>query len=311
MIKRVIKFFLIPSFLWGDAHIFLYHRFNDSKHSYTNTSTKVLIRQFEYLKKHNYKVVNSKTLLRKAKNGENVDKLVALHIDDSFKSFYKNGFPIFKKYHYPFTLFVYVEGTDKNWKDFMNWKEVREVSQYGEIQVHSYAHPHLPKLSNLEIISDTEIANQILRGKAYKIDSYAYPYGEYSERVKKILSPIFKYIYNQNEGGIDKDVDFKDVPRIALTGDVKIASKLKIKNLKLKKFEVIVKNGKIEKILAIFNKSIKYIDIYITNKGWERIQVKDNYLEYYPNFKLTKFRNRVILKYQNEIKVKMICYNNR
>ena len=143
-----IFLFLLPLLLWGDGHIFLYHRFDDFRHPYTNTSTKVLIRQFEYLKKDGYTVVDSKILLQKAKNGENVDKLVAFQIDDSFKSFYQKGFPIFKKYHYPFTLFVYVEGTDRRWGDFMDWDMVREVAKYGDIQLHSYSHPHLTKLSN-------------------------------------------------------------------------------------------------------------------------------------------------------------------
>ena len=299
-----IILFLLPLFLWADGHIFLYHRFDDPKHSYTNVSTKVLIRQFEYLKTHGYKVVDSKVLLKKAKNGENVDKLVAFHIDDSFKSFYQNGLPIFKKYHYPFTLFVYVEGTDRHFGDFMNWKQIREVSKYGNIQSHSYSHPHLTKLNDIEIISDTQKSLDILRSKAYKIDSYAYPYGEYNKRVKNLLSPLFKYIYNQNEGAIDSLVSLQDVPRIALTGDVKIASRLKIKNLKVKNFEVKIQNNKIIKISG--KVPYKKIEVYITKLGWKWIKTKNGYFEYFPNFKLQKFRNRVILKYNNEIQAKMI-----
>ena len=299
-----ILFFLLPLFLWGDGHIFLYHRFDDPKHSYTNVSTKVLIRQFNYLKTHGYKVVNSKELLRKARNGENVDKLVAFHIDDSFESFYKNGLPIFKKYNYPFTLFVYVEGTDRRFGDFMDWEQIREVSKYGDIEAHSYAHPHLTKLNDIAIISDTQKALDILRSKAYKIDSYAYPYGEYNDRVKKLLSPLFKYIYNQNEGAIDKNVDFKDVPRIALTGDVKIASRLKIKNLKVIDFKVERKGNIITKISG--KVPYKKVEVYITKLGWRWVKTKNGYFEYYPNFKLKKFRNRVILKYNNEISAKMV-----
>jgi peptidoglycan/xylan/chitin deacetylase (PgdA/CDA1 family) len=299
-----IFLFLLPLLLWGDGHIFLYHRFDDFRHPYTNTSTKVLIRQFEYLKQNGYKVVDSKILLQKAKNGENVDKLVAFQIDDSFKSFYQKGFPIFKKYHYPFTLFVYVEGTDKRWGDFMDWDMVREVAKYGDIQLHSYSHPHLTKLSNIEIIDDTQKGLNILRAKAYKIDSYAYPYGEYNDRVKNILSPLFKYIYNQNEGAIDKNVDFKDVPRIALTGDVKIASRLKLKNLKVKNLTIKRDGNKIVKISGYI--PYKKVEVYITNLGWKWIKSKNGYFEYYPNFKLQKFRNRVILKYNNQIYAKMI-----
>jgi len=299
-----IFLFLLPLFLWADAHIFLYHRFNDHRHLYTNTDTKVLIRQFEYLKTHGYKVVDSRVLLTKAKNGENVDKLVAFHIDDSFKSFYKYGLPIFKKYNYPFTLFVYVEGTDKHFGDFMNWKQIREVAKYGDIECHSYAHPHLTKLNDIQIIDDTQKALDILRSKAYKIDSYAYPYGEYNKRVKNVLSPLFKYIYNQNEGAIDSTVDIQDVPRIALTGDVKIASRLKIKNLQVENLQVQRNGNIITKISG--NVSHKKVEIYITKLGWKWVKTKNGYFEYYPNFKLKKFRNRVILRYGNEMKGVMV-----
>jgi len=300
----MILLFLLPILIWADAHIFLYHRFDDNRHAYTNTSTKTLIRQFEYLKKHGYKVVDSKILLEKAKKGENIDKLVAFHIDDSFKSFYRHGFKIFKKYHYPFTLFVYVEGTDRHFGDFMDWKEIREIAKYGDIQFHSYSHPHLPSLSDLEIISDTQKGLDILRSKAYIIDSYAYPYGEYNDRVKRLLSPLFKYIYNQNEGAIDKNVDFKDVPRIALTGDVKIANRLKIKNLPVKDFKVIVKNNIIKTIQGFV--PYKKIEIYITKYGWKWVKTKNGYFSYSPNVKLQKYRNRVILKYNSQIQAKMI-----
>jgi len=299
--------FLLPLLLWGDGHIFLYHRFGDSKHSYTNTSTKVLIRQFEYLKQNGYKVVNSKTLLQKAKNGENVDKLVAFQIDDSFKSFYQNGFPIFKKYKYPFTLFVYVEGTEKKWKDFMNWDMVREVAKYGDVQFHSYSHPHLTKLSDIEIIDDTQKGLDILRGKAYKIDSYAYPYGEYDNRVKKVLSPLFRYIYNQNPGAIDKSVDFKDVPRIALTGDVKIAKKLKLKQLKVRELKIERDGDKIVKISGYV--PYRKVEIYITKLGWKWVKTNNGYFEYRPNFELKQFRNRVFLRYNNQIISKMVLKN--
>ena len=301
---RIVFLFLLPLFVWGDGHIFLYHRFDDAKHPYTNTSTKVLIRQFEYLKTHGYKVVDSKVLLQKAKNGENVDKLVAFHIDDSFKSFYKNGLPIFKKYHYPFTLFVYVEGTDKRWPDFMTWKQVRETAKYGNIECHSYSHPHLPKLNDIEIIADIQKSLNILRSKAYIIDSFAYPYGEYNERVKNILSPLFKYIYNQNEGGINKYTNFKDVPRIALTGDVKIANRLKIKELQVKNFKIIRDKNKIIKVSGY----VKYpvINFYLTKYGWKRLKTHNGYFEIKLNFDLKKYRNRVIIKYGNNLFIKMV-----
>ena len=299
-------FFFLPLFLWADGHIFLYHRFNDFRHPYTNTSTKELIKNLNYLKKHNYKVVNSKILLKMAKEGKNIDKYVSFQIDDSFKSFYKNGFPLFKKFHYPFTLFVYVEGTDRHFGDFMTWKMIREVKKYGDVELHSYAHPHLTTLTNKEILEDTTKAFKLFnKNMGYALDSYAYPYGEYDKRVQKVLLNFgFKYIYNQNEGGINRDTSFVDVPRIALTGDVDISKKLNIKEMKVKNFTLIRDKNRIKKISAVV--PYKKIEIYITKLGWKWIKTKDGYFEYSPNFKLQKFRNRVIFRYNNEIYIKMI-----
>jgi peptidoglycan/xylan/chitin deacetylase (PgdA/CDA1 family) len=301
-----IIFFFLPLFLWADGHIFLYHRFDDFRHPYTNTSTKELLKNFKYLKEHNYKVVNSKTLLKMAKEGKNIDKYVSFQIDDSFKSFYKNGFPLFKKFHYPFTLFVYVEGTDKHFGDFMTWKMIKEVRKYGDVQLHSYTHPHLTTLTNEEIIKDTKKAFDIFtKNMGYSPDSYAYPYGEYDKRVQKVLVGFgFKYIYNQNEGGINKNTSFIDVPRIALTGDVDISKRLNLKEMNVKNFKLIRDKNKILKVSAIV--PYKKVEVYITKLGWKWIKTKNGYFEYSPNFELKKFRNRVILRYNNEIYIKMV-----
>ncbi|NPA55327.1 MAG: polysaccharide deacetylase family protein [Epsilonproteobacteria bacterium] len=289
----------------------MYHRFADDRHPSTNISTKVLEQQFKYLKSHGYKVVNSKTLLQKARNGENVDKLVAFHIDDSFKSFYKNGFKIFKKYHYPFTLFVYVEGTDKHFGDFMSWRELREIAKYdkADIQCHSYAHPHLPKLSTLQVIADTQKALELLRARAYKIDSYAYPYGEYDARIKKILAPLFTYIYNQNAGGIDKNVDFQDVNRIALTHNANIAKKLQIKNLNIQNIHIKRTKDTIKEIRAIT--PYKQIEVYITGWGWRWIKTKNHILCIKPNFTLRKFRNRIVFRVGDRIKTILVLQKSK
>jgi predicted phosphatase len=64
-----MRFFLffLPILLFAEAHIFVLHRINDSKHPYTNTSTIELEKYFNYIKKHNYKAVKLSTLVKKLK----------------------------------------------------------------------------------------------------------------------------------------------------------------------------------------------------------------------------------------------------
>ena len=113
-----MKYFLLlclcSFYLQANAHIFVYHRFGDEKHHSTNTTLKELEKEFEYFKSNNYKVVTVSQIAQKLKSGEEIPaNWVAFSIDDAYKSFYTNAIEIFKKYNYPFTLYVYVEATEK------------------------------------------------------------------------------------------------------------------------------------------------------------------------------------------------------
>ena len=302
--KKLI-FFLIPIFLLAEAHIFVLHRIDDNRHPSTNTSKEELIKYFEYLKKNNYKVVTLSTLIKMQKQNLPLDKIVVFTIDDGYKSFYKNALPLFKKYNYPFTLFIYVKATNEKWGDFMTWEQVKNSNKFGEIGIHSYAHPHLPKLSNEEIIKDTKKAIEVFKKNlGFVPNMYAYPYGEYNKRVKEIINRYFKIIANQNPGAFDKSTPINDIDRIALIGKVNIKNKLKIKVLKIKNLQINKENNIIKKISGYVDK--KVVEIYITDFGWKRVKVKNGYFEYYPNFKLKRYRNRVIIRYNYEMISKLI-----
>ena len=301
---RLLLLFL-PFLLLADAHIFLLHRIGDNRYPSTNTPIKELEKYLKYVKSHNFKAIKLSTLVKKIENNESLDKLVVFTIDDNFKSFYKNGLPLFKKYNIPFTLFVYVESANRHYPDFMNWQEIKEASKYGEIGIHSYSHPHLATLSNKEIIKDTiKAINSFKKHLGYVPNMYAYPYGEYDNRVKKIINKFFKIICNQNPGAIDNTTLINDMDRIALTGIVNIEKKLKLKRLHIKDLNISVKNNIVKKISGFIN--LKKLEIYITSLGWRWVRVKNGYFEYKPNFKLKRYRNRVIIRYNNKIISKLI-----
>ena len=303
--RKILLFFLFPLILFADAHIFVFHRVGDNRYPSTNISPKILENDVKYLISHHYKIVKLSTLVKRIQKHQNIDKYVVFTIDDSYKSFYKNGLPIFKKYHVPFTLFVYVQATQEHYGDFMTWKEVKEASKYGELGIHSWAHPHLAMLSNKEIIEDTKKAIYYFKKHmGYVPDMYAYPYGEYDNRVKNIIKKFFKIICNQNIGAIDLTSPIDDLDRIAITGDVNIVPKLKLKVLHVKNFIVKRNKNTITQISGFVK--YPYVFIYITKFGWIKIKTHNGYFEYKPNFKLKKYRNRVIIRYNNKIKTKLI-----
>jgi len=299
-----MKYFLLLclSYLYlnANAHVFVYHRFGDSKHESTNTSLQELKKEFEYFKTNNYKVVTVSKIVEKLKNKEKIpNNWIAFTIDDAYKSFYQNGLELFKKYNYPFTLFVYVEATQKKYPDFMTWNEIKEASKYGEIQLHSYSHKQLVKLTNEEITKDTNLALEIFeKNLGFKPKAYSYPYGEYDDRVKNEIKNFgFEYIMNQNNGSVNEKSDLFDLNRIALVGKINLEEKIKYKTLEANWIEpqVYPKDGILKHVKVEVNKDIKDAKLFISTYGWQDIKVKNGIIDIKLDKKLNLNRNRIAI----------------
>ena len=298
--KYFLLLFIFSFYLQANGNIFVYHRFGDERHQSTNTTLQELEKEFEYFKTNNYKVVTVSQIAQKIRNGEDIpENWVAFSIDDAYKSFYTNALNIFKKYNYPFTLFVYVESTQKKYPDFMSWEEIKETSKYGEIALHSYGHKHLTKLSNEEIFDDTKKAYDMFVEKlGFKPLGYTYPFGEYDERVKDVIKKFdFEYIANQNNGSVNSKSDIFDINRVALVGDVNLKEKLKYKTLEANWIEPkeYPKDGILKHVKVQVDPSIKNAKLFISTYGWQDIKVKNGIIDVKLNKKLNLNRNRVAI----------------
>lgn len=290
--------------MWADAHIFVYHRFGDPEHASTNTSLEVLRAEFDYFRNNGYKVIPLSTLAEAFRTKKPIDpKWVVLTIDDSYKSFYDNGLPLFKAYGYPFTLFVYVEATDRKYRDFMNWEQIREAARYGEIGHHSYGHHHMVSLDAEAIRKDTEqgIAS-FEHHLGYRPKYYAYPYGEYDPKVQRVIASLgFDLIINQNSGAVDAQSDPHDLDRTALTGENTVARKLRIKTLPTtwispKSWPL---HGKLKTIHATIPKNVTTLEYYVSGYGWHRIKAYDGVVKTEVDLPLKQKRSRLFLKEGN------------
>jgi len=271
---------LAATSLFADAHLFVFHRFDDAKHLSTSTSTKTLRAEFDYLKANGYEVIPLSRLAEALEKGEPVDdKWVVFTIDDNYKSFYEHGLPVFKEYGFPFTLFVYVEATDKNYPDYMSWDDVRDSARYGEIGLHSYGHDHLCTLSATALQEDTRKALQSFTKKMdFKPRYYAYPYGEFGPETKKTVSAFgFDLILNQNSGAVNETSDPLDLDRIALTGENLLAQKLRIRRLDAQWLAPLQwpKNGRLKEIHAKISPEHTRAELYVTGHGWRWVTARN------------------------------------
>jgi len=302
--RRLLLLTLLPLYLWADAHLFVFHRFGDERYPSTNTSIETLRAEFEYLKNNGYEVITLKRLHKALQNKETVsDRWVVFTIDDSFNSFYDNALPLFREYNYPFTLFVYVQGAVNSYGDYMSWNQIKESAKYGEIGFHSYGHPHLVSLSDDAIIADTQKGLNILQEQlGVKPKYYAYPYGEYDDRVRQNLARFgFDLILNQNAGAVDNESDPYDLDRTALTGENTLEAKLRTRTLPTEWIvpKVWPKDGKITTIKARLPKEIKKVEYYISGYGWTTASVNEGTLSVRADKTLKMQRTRLFIKSGN------------
>ncbi len=314
--KTLLLSLLSVVILWADAHIFVYHRFGDSRYPSTDTTITQLKKEFKYFKTNGYKIIPLEKLVNAVKNGKKIpDKWIVLTIDDNFRSFYDNAFDIFKKYNYTFSLFVYVEATQKKYPDYLSWKQLREILKYGSLEFHSYAHPHMTFMSDKKLKKDFQKGLKLFeKNLKIKPKYFSYPYGEYDNRVKSIAKSFgFDAIINQNMGAVGKDSDVYNLDRNALVGKSNLKFLLKFKYLKAIWIEPksYPKNGIITALHVETKQFAKYGGLYISGNGWEKIAIKNGVIDLKLDKKLTKARNRIIISIKNKISTKLLIKDNQ
>jgi peptidoglycan/xylan/chitin deacetylase (PgdA/CDA1 family) len=299
--RKLLFLALLPLMAWGDAHLFVFHRFGDSRYPSTNTSLEVLRTEFEYLKSNGYKVVPLSTLAKALREKRPVDpKWVVLTIDDAYASFYEKGLPLFREFRYPFTLFVPVEAIDRGYRDYMNWDQLRETLRYGEIGLHSYGHPHLVSMTPEAVREDTRKALASFEKElGFRPLYYAYPYGEYNPRVRRDIADFgFRLILNQNSGAVGEKSDPLDLDRTALTGENTLGRKLKIRALPAtwitpKSWPA---DGELKTIHATIPENVTDLEYYVSGYGWHRVKARNGELRVETDLALKRPRTRIFLR---------------
>lgn len=311
--RILLLLIIISSYIFANAHIFLYHRFGDDRYPSTSTSLSELRKEFQYFKDNGYVVVKLEDIINKVKAKEEVpNNWVALTIDDSFKTFHKNGLPIFREFGYPFTMFVYIKATQDKFKDYMSWDELREVAKYGDLQLHTYEHPHLVSLSNDQIAQETSKSIELFQKEiGYKPKYYAYPFGEYDSRVASVIKSFgFEAVFMQSSGAINRDSDIYEIDRVPLVGGgVDLAQKLKLKALNAKFVEPIdyPKDGILRHIKAQVPKDLTSVQLYISEYGWRSVKVVDGIVDFELNKPLLQNKAKItILAKDNKISNKIL-----
>jgi peptidoglycan/xylan/chitin deacetylase (PgdA/CDA1 family) len=301
----------VASMVWADAHIFIYHRFNDDRYPTTNTSLQELRNNFEYFKNNGYEVVPLAKLVNALKTNSSIpDNWVVLTIDDNYKSFYNHGFALFKEYDYPFSMFVMVEGTEKKYGDYMSWEELKEIGKFGSLEFHSYAHPHMATLSDEALKADFDKGLALFEQHlGFKPRYFSYPYGEFTPRVSAIAHDYgFEAILNQNTGAVASFSDPYTLDRNALVGKSDLKRYLSYKALDAQWIEpnTLLNDGGIQSLhVNTLSKSTKG-GVYISGYGYQDVTLENGVFKLPINKKANQERTRIMVSVGNAISTKLL-----
>ena len=215
----------------GNVTIFIYHKFGEDRYPTTNVGLDRFAEQMSYLRESNYQVISLAELVKLMKSGRKLpDKTAVITIDDGYLSTYTGAWPILKEHGFPFTVFLYVKAVDKQYRNFLTWEQVREMSKAGvDFQDHSYSHHRLGRwLEEMDeaeyrawIRGDLEKSRSILiRQLGHSPTLLALPYGEYNTIIiDEAKKTGYEAVLSQDPGSVSRHTDIFRLPREPILGN--------------------------------------------------------------------------------------------
>ncbi len=217
-----------PAFA-DQANVFVYHRFNDSRYSSTNIALEDFRAQLELLKQKQFTVLTLGQVVENLRTGTALPQRCAvITVDDAYRSFLTDGWPLLRQYGYPVTLFVSTDTVGGG--DFLAWRELRSLQKEGvEIGNHSAGHAYLLNRLDgenddewaLRVTADLRLSQQAFEDHlGFSPKLFAYPYGEFSpELVALVKASGFQAAFGQQSGVVTAEQDPFYLPRFPVGGD--------------------------------------------------------------------------------------------
>ena len=195
----------------------MYHRFEENKYPSTNIKIKDFKRHLDLIEQNDFNFISHKEFVH-AINSKNLDRKILLTIDDGFKSFYENAWPILKQRKIPFIIFINTETIGSN--GYMDWSEIKEISSFEFVHIgnHSHTHDYLVDKSDKEIEDDLKTSISIFKEKLnHETKFFAYPFGEYKNSYIEIVKNLgFEYGFGQHSGVMDITKSKYELPRFPI-----------------------------------------------------------------------------------------------
>ncbi len=204
----------------GSAVVFAYDRFGEDQ----NPSISIRLDQFEAhldeLTDGDYQVLPLPKILDALRSGKPLpDRTVAITIDEASRSAYQEAWPRLKAAGLPFTLFVATDAVDRGSPAHMTWAEIRQMAAAG-VTIGGLG----GSIQSLVPRTAAEVAAELRRTSdrfqaelGQRPTVFAYPQGEYSLAVRKIVAEQgFVAAFGQQSGVLHAQADPWSLPRFVM-----------------------------------------------------------------------------------------------
>lgn len=208
----------------ASAVVLMYHHFGDERYHSTNIRLEQFDAQLDYLQRAGFQVWPLTQIVDHLQQQRPIpDKTIAITMDDAYRSVYSEAYPRLKKRGWPFTVFVSSDYIDKGYSNYMTWAQMREMSAHGaDFGNHSAGHSHLVRRHQNETADQWQqrIRRDLQQARdrlAQELPTsrplLAYPYGEYSLPLTRIVAALGYTAFGQQSGAIGAYSDLKALPR--------------------------------------------------------------------------------------------------
>jgi peptidoglycan/xylan/chitin deacetylase (PgdA/CDA1 family) len=187
-----------PVDLSSQVIVLCYHRFEEKPKDSLAIKPSEFETQMQILKDNGITVIPMADFLAWRRGEKSIPpKSAIVSIDDGYLSGYSVGWPILKKFGYPFTMFIYtdyVKGGPKSGGQSISWQQLAEMRDAGvDIQSHTVSHSSLnAKKGKTEEQYAAWLKNELAGSKemleqnlGIQVKAIAYPYGLHNEAVRE------------------------------------------------------------------------------------------------------------------------------
>ena len=226
MKKIIILFFIIlyPLHSFSDEPgiiSLMYHRVGEGKYPSTNVSIEMFKQHLQAIEISGLTFIEPGQFKKQILEGKPFSKrYILLTVDDAFKSFYENAWPVLKEKKIPFILFVNTREITSKHPNYMSWDQIRELRDSGLVTIggHSWSHEYFINMKLEEVKKDIQQSHDDYQKQLKQIpDLYAHTFGETSSDIIKIIRDFnYKIIFGQHSGVISRNENINYLPRFSL-----------------------------------------------------------------------------------------------